>query len=138
VNGGEAATAARRWRSAAAAWALAVVAFGVVPTHAALQAVAGDRESPATAAGHFAEYALLAFLLAGALGGWRRDLRAALLAGVLAVGLGVAVELVQALLPYRDCQLSDMAVNAAGAALGLALFSAAAPARRGRAPARRG
>lgn len=138
MNGGEAATAARGWRFAAVAWALVIVSFGVVPTHAALQAVAGDGESAAATAGHFAEYALLAFLLAGALGGWRRDVRSALLGGVLAVGLGIAIELVQAPLPYRDCQLSDVAVNAAGAALGLALFSVAAPARRDRAPARRG
>lgn len=118
---------ARAWRYAAVAWALVVVLLGLVPTHAALQAVAGQRETAATVVGHFLEYALLAFLLAAALGGWRRERHAAAVAALLAVGLGILIEAVQALLPYRDAQLLDVMVNAAGTALGLAVFSAVAP-----------
>jgi len=126
------------WRYAALAWALVILVFGLIPTHEALQAVAGQRETAATVAGHFLEYALLAFLLGPALGGWRRDPRAAVSAAVLAVGLGITIELVQALLPYRDAQLSDVLVNAAGTALGLALFSWVAPPWPGRSRRRRG
>lgn len=119
------------WRYAALGWATVVILFGLVPTREALQAVAGQRETAATVAGHFIEYALLAFLLAAALGGWRRDSRALLPAALLAIGLGGAIEAVQGLLPYRDAQLLDVVVNAAGAALGLALFSSVAPRRPG-------
>ena len=108
----------RAWRVAAVAWAAAIVVFGVLPTQGVVHAVSGGRDDLSTAAGHFAAYALLAF--------------------VLAVSLGVAIELVQAPLPYRDCQLTDALVNAAGAALGLAVFSAAARVRARRPRGRRG
>jgi VanZ family protein len=82
-----------------------------------------------TAAGHFGAYVVLAFVLAVALDDWRLSRRAVLGAAVLAIFLGVVIELVQAPLPYRDCQLADALIDAAGAALGLVVFSAAARAR---------
>ena len=124
----------RGWRVAAVVWAAAIVVFGVLPTQGIVHAIAEGRggDDLFTAAGHFAAYVLLAFVLAVALDDWRLSRRAVLGAAALAVSLGVAIELVQAPLPYRDCQLGDALVNAAGAALGLAVFSAAARARRPR------
>ncbi|MFA4964125.1 MAG: VanZ family protein [Thermoleophilia bacterium] len=113
----------RAWRAAAMAWAAVVVLFGVLPTQAAVHAFAGEREDVLTSGGHFLEYAVLAALVAlasSSSGGGRRTLLNAF-AG--AVGLGAAVELVQAPLPYRDFQIGDLAVDAAGAAVALLLFS---------------
>jgi len=126
------------WRVAAAAWAAALVVFGILPTEGVVHAIAEGREELISSAGHLASYVLLAFLLAVAVDDWRLSRRAVLGAAALAVCLGVAIELVQAPLPYRDCQLSDALVNAAGAALGLAVFSVAARARARRPRWRRG
>ena len=119
----------RAWRVAAALWAAALVVFGVLPTEGVVHAIAEGREELISSAGHLASYVLLAFVLAVAVDDWRLSRRAVLGAAALAVCLGVAIELVQAPLPYRDCQLGDALVDAAGAALGLAVFSAAARAR---------
>lgn len=114
------------WRVAAAALALLVVVFGVVPTHETLAATVGPRENLAASLGHFVEYAVLAFALAVAFGGWRVDGRALALSAVTAVALGWAMELVQLPLPYRDFQASDGVVDMAGVAAGLLLFSVVA------------
>jgi VanZ family protein len=119
----------RAWRAAAVICAVAIVVLGVLPTQSTVHAVSGGREGSTTSAGHFASYAVLAFVLAVALDDWRLSRRAILGAASLAVVLGVAIELVQAPLPYRDCQLADALFNAAGAALGVAAFSAVAWAR---------
>ena len=119
----------RAWRVTAIVWAAAIVILGVLPTQGAVHAIAEGRDNLLTSAGHFAAYVVLAFVLAVALDDWRLSARAVLGAAALAVGLGVAIELVQAPLPYRDCQLADALVDAAGAALGLAVFSASAGAR---------
>lgn len=113
----------RPWALAAAAWALVILVFGVVPTHETLAATAGTSENLVASLGHFAEYAVLAFVLAVALGGWRLSVRAVALAALLAVGLGWLVEVVQAPLSYRDFQVSDGLVDMAGAAAGLIVFS---------------
>ena len=55
-----------------------------------------------------------------------------ILALALAGGLGALIELVQVPLPYRDGQVVDVLVNVAGAAVGLAVFSAVALAWRPR------
>ena len=128
----------RVWRVAAIVWAAAVVIGGVLPTQGVVHAVAEGRDDALTSAGHFVSYVVLAFVLAVALDDWRLSRRAIVGAAVLAVSLGVAIELVQAPLPYRDCQLSDALLDAAGAALGLALFSAVALARARRPRWRRG
>jgi len=128
----------RAWRVAAAVWAAALVVFGVLPTQGAVHAVSGGRDDLLTSVGHFDAYVLLAFVLAVALDDWRLSRRAVLGAAALAVSLGVAIELVQAPLPYRDCQLADALADAAGAALGLAAFSAVAGARAWRLRWRRG
>jgi VanZ family protein len=113
----------RAWRAAAIAWTVVVVVFGVLPTHGAVHAVAAGHDDLLASAAHFGEYATLAFVVAVALGGWPLPGRALLWAGVYAVGLGALIELAQVPLPYRDGQLGDVVVNAAGAALGLALVS---------------
>lgn len=128
----------RGWRVAAVVWAAAIVVFGVLPTHGAVHAIAEGRDDQFTSAGHFASYALLALLLAVALDDWRLSRRAVLGAAALAVSLGVAIELVQAPLPYRDGQLVDALVDVVGAALGLAVFSVVAWARGWRPRSRRG
>jgi VanZ family protein len=114
----------RVWALAAAAWALAIVVFGVIPTHEALAATVGNEESLVASLGHFAEYAVFAVLLAMALGGRRIAVRPFALAATLAVALGWGIELVQRPLPYRDFQVSDGIVDMAGVAAGLAAFSA--------------
>ncbi len=113
----------RGWRVAAAVWTAGVIVFGVLPTHDAVHAVAAGHDDALTSAAHFAEYAVLAFVVTVALGGWPASRRALLWAGAYAIGLGALLEVVQVPLPYRDGQLSDVVVNAAGAALGLVLVS---------------
>jgi VanZ family protein len=114
---------------AAVAWAAAIVVFGVLPTQGAVHVIAKGLDDLLTSAGHFASYAVLAFVLAVARDDWRVSRRAVLGAAAVAVSLGVAIELVQAPLPYRDCQVGDALVDVAGAALGLVVFSAVARAR---------
>ena len=118
----------RTWSVAAAAWALVIVVFGVIPTQPLVRAVAPDHEVASTLAGHFVEYFVLAVLIAAAWGGRSGRIRDAALTLTLAVGLGVVIEVVQAFLPYRDCQAIDVLVNAAGAVCGVAAFSAASAA----------
>ena len=74
---------------------------------------------------HLAGYAGLAGAVGYAL--LRADARGLLIAAGVAVGYGVAVELVQAPLPYRTASALDAQVNAAGAAVGAALWRAVAP-----------
>lgn len=109
---------------AAATWAALIVVIGVMPIQRFVGAVASGRETAATLVGHFLAYCILAILLVAALGGRRSASRRAALVMALAVSLGVVVEAVQALLPYRDCQLVDVLFNAAGAACGLVVLSA--------------
>ena len=113
-----------------------IVVFGVIPTHEALAATAGSNESLAASLGHFVEYAILAFVLAVAFGGWRVEVRSLALAALVAVALGWMIEVVQLPLPYRDFQVSDGIVDVAGVAAGLALFSVAALWRGARRPGR--
>lgn len=122
----------RAWRIATVAWTAIVVAFGLLPTQGTIHAIAEGRDALLTSAGHFLEYAILAFVLAVALDDWRIGYRSLVGAGVAAACLGALIELAQALLPYRDCQLADAVVNIAGAGVGLVVFSLAARARRRR------
>jgi VanZ family protein len=115
----------RPWRIAAIAWSAVVVVSGVLPTSAAVHAIAAGHDDLLTSAAHFAEYAILAFVVAAAVDGLPARRRALLWAGVYAVGLGAVIEVVQGVLPYRDRQLSDAAIDAVGAGLGLALVSLA-------------
>jgi VanZ family protein len=115
-----------------------IVVAGLVPTHETLEAVAGDGERAATVAGHFLEYAALAFMLPLALRGWRPGRRVFLTAWAWCVGLGLAIELLQLALPYRSAQAGDALVNAAGAAFGVLLVSWAGRARERRSRWRHG
>jgi VanZ family protein len=128
----------RGWVAAAAAWALVIVVFGVVPTHETLQATVGSWENAVASALHFAEYAALAFLLAVAIAGWRVTARGLVWAALVAVTLGWAVEVVQLPLSYRDFQAADGIVDMAGAAVGLAVFTGVAAQRAARRPEHRG
>ncbi len=119
----------REWRLAALLIAAVIVVFGLIPTHEALQALAGERESAATVAGPVLEYAALAFVLPLALRGWGATARTMLLAGLLCIVLGIGIELVQLALPYRSAQLSDAIVDVLGTAVGLGLVSLAGSAR---------
>ena len=115
---------ARAWSAAAVLWALLIVVFGALPTQQLVSEVAPEREAASTLLGHFVEYLVLAALLTAALRRRCGVARRAALVMVLAVGLGVAIEVAQAFLPYRDCQLLDVLVNAGGAFCGLAVVSA--------------
>jgi VanZ family protein len=116
-------TGARGW-AAAGVWAVVIVVFGVVPTQRLVEAAAPDHQVASTLGGHFVEYAVLAALIAVAAKDRFGRKRGAALALTLAASLGVAIEVVQAFLPYRDCQAVDVLVNMVAAAFGVALFSA--------------
>jgi VanZ family protein len=120
----------RRWRIAALVWAAAIVVSGVVPIGSVVQAVGPP--DPVTTTGHFVAYVVLGFILVVVIGGWRVTFRTLVLAFALAVALGAVVELIQGPIPYRDTSLLDLAVDAAGAAVGLAVVSAVAWGRRSR------
>jgi VanZ family protein len=124
--------AGRGWAVAAALWAVVIVLSGVLPTQGPVHAVAGGRDALLTTMGHFVAYAVLGFLLAVALAGW--EVRGVMLAWALvsSAALGVAIELIQGPLLYRDAQSVDAVVDIAGAALGLVLFSVVAPVLRRR------
>jgi len=100
-----------------------IVVFGVIPTQQIVSATAPDHEVASTLAGHFMEYFILAVLISVAWGDRSGRTRGVAVALTLAVSLGAMIELVQAFLPYRDCQAIDVLVNAAGAACGVAVFS---------------
>ena len=119
-----------RWRAAAAVLTVAIVVLGIVPIGGVVEAVGPP--DPVTTTGHFVAYAALAFVLAVALSGWRATGRALVVTFALAVALGAGVEVLQGPIPYRDSSLLDLAVDAAGAAVGLAVFSAVALGRRSR------
>jgi VanZ family protein len=122
----------RAWQVAAAVWAGTILASGILPTRGVVSAISGGHDDLTTTTGHFAAYVLLGFLLGVALGGWRVERDRLILALALAAALGGLIELVQMPLPYRDGQAIDMLVDVAGAAVGLVVFSAVAPARRPR------
>jgi VanZ family protein len=119
---------ARTWSAAALAWAVVIVVVGVAPTQQIVSAAAPDHETASTLVGHFVEYFVLAVLITAA---WGRPgrIRGATMALTVAVGLGAVIEVVQAFLPYRDCQAIDVLVNAAGAACGVVSFSAVSAVR---------
>lgn len=100
------------WRAAgwAGVAAVAVLSLAPVPPEA-VQAAGGDKLV------HFAGYALL-----GAWFGQLPDHRARpwrLLAGLLALGLGL--EALQGIVPWREADALDVLANAAGAAAGVAV-----------------
>ncbi len=124
-------------------WAAAILVFALVPTHTALSATVGERETLTTQVGHFIEFAVLA-----ALGLWwmstrtpgpgdagaRGDPEAGLADGAASlrffvgvwaavVAFGALIEMLQAPIPYRSAQVGDLVMDAAGAAAGLLAFS---------------
>lgn len=104
-------------------WAGVVLVFALVPTHEVLSGTVGDRETLTTQAGHFAEAAILAWLAASwAIGRGGSAWRAAVVAWAVAVLYGALIEVAQVPLPYRSGQWSDLAIDAAGAALGALVF----------------
>jgi VanZ family protein len=121
-----------RWRVAAAIWAAAIFVSGVVPTQSTVTTVSGGHDIAFTTVAHFAVYVVLGFMLGVALSGWTPQVRGVLAALALAAVLGGAIEAIQGPLSYRDAQVADFLVDVAGAALGLAVFSAVARGRRSR------
>jgi len=113
-------------------WAVVIFVSGVVPTRSTVHVVFGGHDEVFTTAAHLAVYVVLGFLLAVAAGGWTVNPRTLFLVLALAAALGGAIELIQGPLPYRDAQLGDFLMDVAGAAVGLALFSAVAWGRRPR------
>lgn len=121
----------RRWLRFAVVWAFAILAFGVLPTQAIVDAATPGRETESTLAGHFLEYAVLGALLGLALGATTTGpagAKRALTTMLLCASLGFVVELAQGPLPYRDFQATDILVNVLGAAVGLAVARTIAPA----------
>ncbi|MFB6252585.1 MAG: VanZ family protein [Halobellus sp.] len=78
---------------------------------------------------HFGAYAVLAWLTARAAGS--DDARTALFALVVASGVGLAIEAMQATIPARTASVGDAVVNAAGAGLGVAWRRVTSALRRG-------
>lgn len=125
-------------------WALVVLAFAVVPTHAALKATVGERETLTTQVGHFVEFAVLAALALrwataraeprpggtdegraqprGSSDAW--IVRAAAV-WVATVAYGALIEVIQLPLDYRSAQAGDLVVDAAGALAGVLVVSGA-------------
>lgn len=127
---------ARGAAAVALAWGAVVLAFALLPTHGVLSSVAGERETLTTQVGHFAEFALLAALVErwlkarGALAAETglalapSHMAPAVGAWLATVAYGAAIEGVQLPLPYRDGQLADLVIDAAGALAGLVVLSA--------------
>jgi VanZ family protein len=107
-----------------------IVVLGLLPTQQAATAAAPGRELPLTVMGHYLGYFVFAILLAVAPAGRRACRRSVIGAFAVAVMLGAALEVAQAFLPYRDCQATDMLVNAIGAASGLIVLSSVSRLRR--------
>jgi len=74
--------------------------------------------------GHFVEYAILAVLVYRALrcGHQFTPRRAALFAALIAAGYGVTDEFHQSFVPGRFCKLHDMAIDASGAVVAVAVL----------------
>lgn len=120
------------WLIAAVGWAAAVSVAGTLPTQGLVTALAPQRETATTAAGHFVEYFVLAILVSGALRATQSRAARALWPVAIAAVLGALVEAVQAFLPYRDAQFGDVMVNLLGATVGAAAFGVVSAARRSR------
>jgi len=124
-------------------WAAAILVLALVPTHSALSATMGERETLTTQVGHFVEFAVLAALGlwwmtaraqgpgdAGARGdahagpaGGPAPVRSVLGVWAAATAFGALIEVLQVPLAYRSAQVGDLAMDAAGAAAGLLAFS---------------
>jgi VanZ family protein len=72
--------------------------------------------------GHAAAYALLAVLVTWAIGGLRRDPRRALAAFAIVVAYAISDEIHQAFTATRSPSVLDVAVDAAGAGIGILLY----------------
>ena len=103
-------------------WALLIVLGGVLPLAQMFGWEESETLSLVSSATHAVEYAVMAILFAVAWR-WRVPGSTGLLpAAALSMALGLVVELIQGLLSYRDFSIADLAVNAAGIAVGLLLL----------------
>ena len=105
-------SAVARWRAVTAAYAVLLFVFSVIPI--APRLAPGQLDKVA----HLCEYLLFAWLLTYALrsSSKRKVLWAA---WGWATAYGAAIELLQALIPWRSAEVMDGVTNAAGAALGV-------------------
>ena len=103
-------------------WALLIVLGGVLPLAQMFGWEESETLSLVSSATHAVEYVVMAILFAVAWR-WRVPGSTGLLpAAALSMALGLIVELIQGLLSYRDFSIGDLAVNAAGIAVGLLLL----------------
>ena len=102
----------RSWQRIAAAYAVLVFIVSVVPVAPNLAPGHLDK------AAHLCEYLLLAWLLARIFR-MQKQLQPFWTAWWWATAYGAAIELVQALVPWRSAELMDALTNALGAAAGI-------------------
>jgi VanZ family protein len=105
----------RPWAYFTAVYVLVVLVLSVAPTSLPSFGI-----GPTDKITHFLEYAGLMWLLVHA-AAWGRPVTWRLRFGLLAVciGLGLAIELVQSMLPWRAAELADALANTAGALVAL-------------------
>jgi len=106
---------AARWRAVAAAYAVLLLIAALIP-----EPPAAPRIPHLDKAVHLCEYLLFAWLLRRTLAGSPAG-RSALRAFAAATLYGLALELLQRLVPWRSADMADAVFNALGAALGVAV-----------------
>lgn len=85
------------------------------------QAFAEQWSYPIRKAAHMSEYAVLGFLLLGAVGPRRKEWTAVPAAFLMAVLYAASDEIHQFFVPGRACMITDVGYDALGAAVGIAL-----------------
>ena len=106
-----------RWAAVAGGWAAVLLVASVIDPSVA---DGGTTIPGGTAFFHVGGYAVLAVALSAAFRAG--DPRRLLVAVAVATLYGAAIELLQGQLPYRTMSALDVGYNAAGAALGAALW----------------
>lgn len=108
-----------------AVWAALIFAVSSRPS---LPSIGAGHGLPISKIGHFAEYAVLAFLLFRAFSGGKATtgllVKIALLCLALSVLYGLSDEFHQSFVPNRDASLDDVAIDGGGAAVGLLVAAA--------------
>ena len=101
-------------------WTVVAVYAALVLVTAVIPTPEGPSIPHLDKAVHLCEYLLLAWLLSVALrtGGLTAH-DYLILAWIYATSYGLLIELIQALVPWRSCDLWDAAADAAGAAIGV-------------------
>jgi VanZ family protein len=104
-------------------WALAILIGGVLPIAAIFDLPESDAWSLSASLVHLAEFAVFTMLVAVA---WRRRVPSStglIPAAVLGLLYGLAIEIIQGPIPWRDFSWSDFGFDALGIALGALLLT---------------